>query len=76
MPCAKQECYLMVHVWSRAVSMHMWSSSEYCVPVWMSSAESHLGLLDGIVRSAVRFREGELCFLRNRRKVSALCLLY
>ena len=36
------------------------SSLEHCAPVWMSSAESHLGLLDSIVRSAERLREGEL----------------
>ena len=28
------------------------SRLEYCAPVWMSSAGSHLGLLDSIVRSA------------------------
>ena len=42
----------------------------------MSSAESHLGLLDSIVRSAEWLCEGELCCLGNRRKVSVLCLLY
>ena len=42
----------------------------------MSSAESHLGLLDGIARSTERLCEGELCFLAHGRKVSALCLLH
>ena len=45
-------------------------SLEYCVPVWVSSAESHLGLLDSIVRSTERLCEGELCYLGDRRKVS------
>ena len=40
----------------------------------MPSAESHLGLLDSIVRSSERLCEGELCCLRHRRKVSALRL--
>ena len=31
----------------------------YCAPVWMSSAESHLGVLDSIVRSAKRLCENE-----------------
>ena len=39
------------------------SSLEYCAPVWMSLAKSHLGLLDSIVRSAERLCEGELCCL-------------
>ena len=42
----------------------------------MSSAESHLGLLDSIVRSAERLCEGELCCLGHRRKASVLSLLY
>ena len=42
----------------------------------MSSAESHLGLLESFVRSAERLCEGELGCLAHRRKVSALCLLY
>ena len=32
---------------------------EYCATVWISSAESHLSLLDSVVRSAERFCEGE-----------------
>ena len=51
-------------------------SLEYCALVWMSSVESHFGLLDSIVRSAERLCEGELSCLKHRRKVSALCLLY
>ena len=42
----------------------------------MSSAESHLGLLDRIGRSVESLCEGELCCLGHRRKVSVLCLLY
>ena len=44
--CAEQESYSVVHVCSRAVSMHMFFQlSVFCAPVWISSAESHLGLL-------------------------------
>ena len=42
----------------------------------ISSVEGHLCLLDSIIRSAERLREGELCCLTHRRMVSALCLLY
>ena len=48
------------------------SRLSYWAYVWMSFAESHLGLLNSIVRSA----ESELCCLENRRKVNALCLIY
>ena len=41
----------------------------------MSSAESHLGLLNSIVRSAERLCESKLCCLGHRRKVTALCLV-
>ena len=51
-------------------------SLEYCAPVWMSSVESHLGLLDSIVCSAERWCEGELCNLAHRRKIGGLSLLY
>ena len=38
------------------------SSLEYCDPVCLPSAESHLGLLDSIVHCAERLREGEFFF--------------
>ena len=41
----------------------------------MSLSESYLSLLNNVVRSAERLCEGELCS-GNRRKGSALCLLY
>ena len=43
--------------------------------MWRSSAESHLSLLDSVVRSAESLCERELCCLGHRRKASALCLL-
>ena len=42
----------------------------------MSSAECHFGLLASVVRSAERLCEGKLCYLRYRRRVGVLCLLY
>ena len=48
------------------------SSLEYCAPMWMSSAESHLRLLDSTICSVERLCEGELCCLGHRRMVSAL----
>ena len=38
--------------------------------------ESHLGLLDNVVRSVEKLCEGELCCLEHKRKISTLCLLY
>ena len=38
--------------------------------------ESHLGLLDSIVRNVERLCEGEVCCFGHRKKASALCLLY
>ena len=57
-------------------TIYVLSHLEYCASEWMSSAESHLNLLDSVVRSAERLCEGELCSLGHRRKVSTLCLLY
>ena len=44
--------------------------------MWISSAESHLGLLDSAVRNAERLCEGGLCCLQHRKKVSDLCLIF
>ena len=76
MSCAEQECYLIVHVCSRDVSIYVLSSLKYCSPVCLLSTESHLGLLDSIVRSVERCEGELLCCLGHRRKVSALCLPY
>ena len=57
----------------RGFNAYVLSSLECCAPVLISSAESHLCLLDGIVE---RLCEGVLCCLGHIRKVSALCLLY
>ena len=50
---------------------------EYCSPVWMSAAASHLGLLDRVVTKAVTL-SGALvvCDLKHRRRVAALCKFY
>ena len=55
---------------------YLLSSLKYCDPVWISSAEFHLGLLDSIVRNAERLCEGELCCVGHKRYVGVLCLLY
>ena len=51
------------------------SSLEYRAPVWMSSAGSHLGLLDSVVCNAEGC-EGKLVFWGTEVRISALCLLY
>ena len=43
--------------------------------VQMSSAESHLDLLDSVVRTAERLCEGEDCFLGHKRKVGQCLVL-
>ena len=48
---------------------------QHSAPVQMSSAESHLNLLDRVVYSAERLCEGEF-FLWYRRKIITLGLLY
>ena len=50
---------------------------EYCSAVWCSAADSHLKLLDRVVRSA-RFLAGGVleCNLAHRRSVAELCMLF
>ena len=50
---------------------------EYCSAVWCSAADSHLKLLDRVVRSAGFLAGGVLdCNLAHRRSVAELCLLF
>ena len=54
----------------RCFNVYVLSSLEHCALLWMSSAESYLGFLDSVVRSAERLCDGKLCCLGHRRKVS------
>ena len=49
---------------------------EYCLAVWCSAADSHLKLLDRVVRSG--FLAGGVldCNLAHRRSVAELCMLF
>ena len=50
---------------------------EYCSAVWCSAADSHLKLLDRVVRSAGFLAGGVLeCNLAHRRSVAELCMLF
>ena len=50
---------------------------EYCSAVWCSAADSHLKLLDRVVRSAGFLTGGVLeCNLANRQSVAELCMLF
>ena len=50
---------------------------EYCSAVWCSAADSHLKLLDRVVRSAGFLDGGVLdCNLAHRRSVAELCMLF
>ena len=50
---------------------------EYCSAVWCSAADSHLKLLDRVVRRAGFLAGGVLDYnLANRRSVAELCMLF
>ena len=50
---------------------------EYCSAVWCSAADSHLKLLDRVVRSAGFLSGGVLdCNLDHHRSVAELCMLF
>ena len=50
---------------------------KYCSPVWNSAAESHLNLLDRVVKSANFLPDGRVsCNVSHRRDVASLCMLY
>ena len=50
---------------------------EYCSAVWCSAADSHLKLLDRVVRSDDCLAGGVLeCNLAHRRSVAELCMLF
>ena len=50
---------------------------EYCSAVWCSAADSHLKLLERVVRSAGFLAGGVLeCNLVHRRSATELCMLF
>ena len=50
---------------------------EYCSPVWMSAAASHLSLLDPVVSQVGRLSGGSVsCDLWHRRKVASLSVFF
>ena len=50
---------------------------EYCSPVWMSAATSHLSLLDRVVVQVGRLSGGSVsCDLWHRRKVTSLSVFF
>ena len=77
MSSSGQESYLIVYVCpcKSCFNAYVLPNLEHCASVWMSSAESHLSLLDRVVRSAERLCEDELCCLRHRRR-SVPCVCY
>ena len=64
----RAEKFFDCRVLKSGFNAYVLSNLEYCASVWMSSAESHLSLLDRVVRSAERSYEGEICCLGHRRK--------
>ena len=66
-----------VDVLHRCFSCFVFPLLEYCSPVWLSAANCHLRLLDGVVRRAAFMLEGVVpCNLSHRRGVAALCILF
>ena len=66
-----------VDVLRRCFSCFVLPLLEYCSPVWLSAADCHLRLLDGVVRRAAFMLEGIVpCNLSHRRGVAALCVLF
>ena len=50
---------------------------EYCSPVWMSAATSHLLLLDRVVSQVGRLSSGSVsCYHWHRRKVASLSVFF
>ena len=50
---------------------------EYCSPVWMSAATSHLSMLDCAVSQVSRLSsESVSCYLWHRRKVAPLSVFF
>ena len=50
---------------------------EYCSALWCSAADTHLKLLDHVVRCVSFLTTGEIeCDLAHRRSVAVLCMLY
>ena len=50
---------------------------EYCSPVWSSAADTHLRLLDRVVRTVFTLSNGQvLCDLDHRRSVAELCVFH
>ena len=50
---------------------------EYCSPVWISAATSHLSLLDCVVSQVSRLSGGSVsCDLWHRRKVASLSVFF
>ena len=68
------ELYNCPQVLKGCFNAYVLSSLDYCAPVCILSAASHLGLPDSIFRSAERLCGGELCCLGRRRKVC--CLMF
>ena len=63
---------LLIYFWGFVLSV-----LEYCSEVWCSAADSHLKLLDRVVRSAGFLAGGVLeCNLAHRRSVAELCMLF
>ena len=75
-----RKSWQVFHDWSLLVRS-FWSFVlmvlEYCSAVWCSAANSHLKLLDRVVRSAGFLAGGVLeCNLAHCRSVEELCMLF
>ena len=75
-----KKSWQVFHDWSlllRSFCSFVLPVLEYCSAVWCSAADSHLKLLDRVVRSA-GFLAGKVleCNLANCQSVAELCMLF
>ena len=69
--------YQDVSVVSKCFWSYILPILEYCSPVWSSAADTHLRLLDRIVRTVSALSNGQVqCDLDHRRSVAELCVFY
>ena len=78
--CIMRKYWNLFHVRSlllRSVWSFVLLVLEYCSAMWCSAADSHLKLLDRVVRSGGFLAGGVLdCNLAHRQSIAELCMLF
>ena len=71
-----RKCYRIFSTVLRSFYAFILPHLEYCAPVWMSAADSHLRLLDRSLRSINFVLPNLLIDLSHRRLIGALSMLF